>query len=530
MARNRTQPPHIPTAPAYLAPVIRQATPAPDRHQSRRLLLLLFGSFALLIIAGSFVLAALVIIYQSNLVMPGVQALEVELGAKSTNAATIALEQVWRGRAVDIVGEEMSWSTSAEMLGIKLDTVTMVQQAYERGRSQDRIPALLEGQRVITIQPTWRLDPEAAGAYLWALAQQFNRLGTNANLSLKEGTVEMQPAVPGRALDVAATVGWLEQHLSQVATEGRLELTVSPVQPAITDVSALVSQANQLLANTFYVHAYAPVTNETVVWSVPPETWGAWLSVGMSPADPTALVWEFDRAGAEAFLIEQAGAAMGPGRYLANPGEIALDLERAIDTGEWNVRRRAYHHPQQHTVRYGDTFASIGREYGIPYPWIQQANPGVSDALSAGQLVNIPSPDDLLPLPIVENKRIVISISQQRMWAYENGSLIWEWPVSTGIPSSPTSPGVFQVQTHELNAYAASWDLWMPHFMGIYRPVPTADFMNGFHGFPTRGGSQLLWTGSLGRPVTYGCILVDQQNAATLYEWAKDGTIVEIRP
>jgi lipoprotein-anchoring transpeptidase ErfK/SrfK len=135
----------------------------------------------------------------------------------------------------------------------------------------------------------------------------------------------------------------------------------------------------------------------------------------------------------------------------------------------------------------------------------------------------------LLPLLVVENKRIVVSLSRQRMWAYENGALLGEWPVSTGIPSSPTAPGVFQVQSHDPNAYAASWDLWMPYFVGIYRPVPTSNFMNGFHGFPTRDGVNLLWTGNLGYPVTYGCILLGNEAAPLLYQWAEEGVIVEIR-
>ena len=55
------------------------------------------------------------------------------------------------------------------------------------------------------------------------------------------------------------------------------------------------------------------------------------------------------------------------------------------------------------------------------------------------------------------------------------------------------------------------------------------DFMNGFHGFPTRGGATLLWTGNLGQPVTYGCILISTDNAIALYGWAQDGVVVEIR-
>jgi lipoprotein-anchoring transpeptidase ErfK/SrfK len=70
----------------------------------------------------------------------------------------------------------------------------------------------------------------------------------------------------------------------------------------------------------------------------------------------------------------------------------------------------------------------------------------------------------------------------------------------------------------------------MPNFMGIYRPVPTADFMNGFHGFPTRNGSTLLWTGDLGHQVTYGCVLLSSENASLLYDWAEEGVVVEVQP
>ena len=99
---------------------------------------------------------------------------------------------------------------------------------------------------------------------------------------------------------------------------------------------------------------------------------------------------------------------------------------------------------------------------------------------------------------------------------------------STGIDSSPTWTGVYQILSHEPNAYASNWNLWMPDFLGVYRPIPGADFTNGFHGFPTRGGSQLLWTNSLGTRVTYGCILLSNDNIALLYDWAEEGVVVEI--
>jgi LysM repeat protein len=220
--------------------------------------------------------------------------------------------------------------------------------------------------------------------------------------------------------------------------------------------------------------------------------------------------------------------SLGGNRFVDSEKALVA-VEGAVMDGVQPARLRVYHSPGHYTVRPGETLSSISTVVGIPYPWIEQANPGVSDSLRVGQVLAIPSPDVLLPLPVVENKRIVVSLSQQRMWAYQDGALLWEWSVSTGIASSPTTPGVFQVQSHNPNAYAASWDLWMPHFIGIYRPVPTSDFMNGFHGFPTRDGATLLWTGNLGYPVTYGCILLGNEGAPRLYQWAEEGVVVEIR-
>jgi hypothetical protein len=85
---------------------------------------------------------------------------------------------------------------------------------------------------------------------------------------------------------------------------------------------------------------------------------------------------------------------------------------------------------------------------------------------------------------------------------------------------------VFQVQTHERSAYASIWDLTMPYFLGIYEAWP--GFQNGIHGLPTLSNGQILWENILGRPASYGCIILDLDTAEHLYNWAEDGTVVEI--
>jgi lipoprotein-anchoring transpeptidase ErfK/SrfK len=170
----------------------------------------------------------------------------------------------------------------------------------------------------------------------------------------------------------------------------------------------------------------------------------------------------------------------------------------------------------------------VGWKTGIPYWRVVQANPDLEvRSLWPGMEVAIPSKDDLLPLPIVPNKRIAVSISQQRLWTFENRQQTHEYVISTGIERSPTQPGVFQVQSHELNAYASVWDLWMPNFIGIYEAWP--GFMNGFHGLPVLASGQRLWANVLGQPASYGCIILTLDDAEALYAWAEEGVVVEIR-
>jgi lipoprotein-anchoring transpeptidase ErfK/SrfK len=158
---------------------------------------------------------------------------------------------------------------------------------------------------------------------------------------------------------------------------------------------------------------------------------------------------------------------------------------------------------------------------------IMDANEGLTTTnLETGMVLTIPSKNDLLPLPVVPSKRIVIDISDQRMTVYEDGQLIHTYVVSTGISNSPTMAGIFQIQTHEINAYASNWDLYMPHFMGIYEAWP--GFMNGIHGLPLLSSGVRLWASTLGSPASYGCIILDLAAAEDLYFWADAGVVVEI--
>ena len=500
--------------------------PVPQVERSRRPRWLLLATILWLFLAlATAVFGVVGFSYFSDWILPGVTVMDVPVGMMTQAEAKTVLQDEWVEQPVVLYAETGQWAVTPAEIGVLLDVETTIATAYKTGRTFDSWVHLGQ-KRSATMSPIISWDTAVAETAIVQLKQQLDQPALDATVTIENGVAVAVPAVAGQTVDVQQTMNvW--QTMQTFPQDGRLPLHIQPIQPTIIDVSDLVAQANALLVTTFTVDAYDPVRHETVQWEIAPAIWGEWLSLRPS-ADPILHVeWVVDEQLAAAYFAEQADL-LGNGRYI-NEAEFVKALQQAIHSDQIAISLRLFHHPSQHIVQAGESLASIGFDYGIPYPWLQQANPTVT-ALSVGQAINIPSPDDLLPYPIVKNKRIVASINQQKAWVYENDQLIWEWSISTGIADSPTAPGVFQIQTHVENAYAANWNLWMPNFMGIYRPVPTSDFMNGFHGFPTRDGANLLWTQNLGTPVTYGCILLSNENAAILYEWAEQGVVVEIQP
>ena len=465
-------------------------------------------------------------LYSSTRVFPGVETLGVPLGGQTRQGAVATLEEAWRERSVTLLEGERARSLLATELGLRLDAERTADSALAIGRPWTHLTALVEGPTRVEVRPAVSVDQAQLRRSLEALARGLLVPAVDATLRVSGGRAEAVPSLPGRALDVPETANRIASKLSEVVEGVPVPMALLEVPPSIADLTGLAEEASARLAKPINIRAYDPIRDESLWWTLSLETWSEWLIVEIEGTSPPRLAWGVvgERVRAD---LEAWARALAPQRYI-DLAAAADALSAAALSGEGRVEFRVYHHPSQHVVQPGETLVSIARDHGFPYPWLQQANPGV-DALRPGQVIQIPSPDVLLPLPVVTHKRIIISIAQQRMWACEDGELVWDWTVSTGIASSPTSPGVFQVQSHEPNAYASSWDLWMPHFIGIYRPVPSSSFENGFHGFPTRDGVNLLWTNSLGHPVTYGCILLSNANAAALYEWAEPGVLVDIQ-
>jgi lipoprotein-anchoring transpeptidase ErfK/SrfK len=123
------------------------------------------------------------------------------------------------------------------------------------------------------------------------------------------------------------------------------------------------------------------------------------------------------------------------------------------------------------------------------------------------------------------SKYILVDISEQHMYVYESDALVYSFVASTGM-NNATRVGTFAVQSKIPNAWGSTWSIWMPNWLGIYW---AGGLENGIHALPILPNGATLWEGFLGRPVSYGCVVLGTYESQLLYDWAEIGTSVEIQ-
>ncbi len=194
-----------------------------------------------------------------------------------------------------------------------------------------------------------------------------------------------------------------------------------------------------------------------------------------------------------------------------------------------------------YTFERGDSLKEIAAEHGVTVRQIIVAN-GLprNGRVIPGTVLTIPTadnPDAVSPAitrrinpQAGDGKVIYVSLSEQKMWAYDGDQLAMEFLVSTGLPTEEnpnheTRAGVYRIKTKMPEAFARTWGLLMPYWMGIY---DAGTLENGFHAMPYRMNGRLVnWR--VGARGSYGCVVLKGDQMKQLYDWADLGTLVVIR-
>ena len=186
-----------------------------------------------------------------------------------------------------------------------------------------------------------------------------------------------------------------------------------------------------------------------------------------------------------------------------------------------------------HVVQAGERLASIATIYGISWPTIARVN-SITDpnTIFAGQTLVIPTTDDgqgsyiqpntftasSAPAPtITTGKQIIVDVSEQRIYAYENGALLRSSLVSTGLSYYPTVLGDYKVYVkYESQTMSGpGYNLpGVPYILYFYQGY-------GLHG--------TYWHSNFGTPMSHGCVNMPTPEAQWMFNWAPVGTPVHVQ-
>ena len=180
-----------------------------------------------------------------------------------------------------------------------------------------------------------------------------------------------------------------------------------------------------------------------------------------------------------------------------------------------------------YVVQEGDTLGSIARKNGVSIETIKKVNKlGDVSRIYVGDKLRIPvkaapTPQKASQPTAIANapnaaKWIEIDLSQQRLYAHQNGEVVFKTRISSGVAGHRTPIGRFRVwakirrQTMSGPGYNLPNVQWVMYFVG----------QNAIHG--------TYWHHNFGHPMSHGCINATNKAAKWLYNWAPARTIVVV--
>jgi len=169
-------------------------------------------------------------------------------------------------------------------------------------------------------------------------------------------------------------------------------------------------------------------------------------------------------------------------------------------------------------VQPGDTLGSIAEKYGLEASYLSGINKIVDmDMIYVGQMIMLTG-ELLIPEATIDGKQIIVQLSTQKVFVYEDRVLLKTFVVSTGVTEYPTRIGEFYIYVkYELTRMTGpGYDLpnvpWVMYF----------DQGRSFHG--------TYWHSNFGYPMSHGCVNMRTDEAKWLYDWAEVGTEVLVIP
>jgi vancomycin resistance protein YoaR len=334
----------------------------------------------------------------ANRIYPGVSIWGTDVGGMRPAGAAPRLEPDARLQEplIRLYGPDSSWDVRPIDLGLRLEPVLTLTQAYRLGRETSWVQSLLSHLELLAVganlPPIITYDESEARLYLEALAEDVNLTPIDAGLSFEGTTPVVEPARAGRRLDIDETLLGLSPAVTQLKPV-QVELVVQEVPPAVSDAEPARAEAQRFLSGPLTLTIADPREGDPGPWVISPEQLvgmldvrveGEVLHTGLSrdalrlhleklaPAlviDPVDARFHFDETTGQLRAITESRE----GRAL----DVAASVERILDA-----------------LQDGDRYISLVVK-GIPprYPDTASAEElGIVDAVATGESYFIGSP------------------------------------------------------------------------------------------------------------------------------------------
>jgi hypothetical protein len=143
----------------------------------------------------------------------------------------------------------------------------------------------------------------------------------------------------------------------------------------------------------------------------------------------------------------------------------------------------------------------------------------------AGVLISMPGAADIATTTPTTTKSLLVDRSDQKLYAYDDNTLVYTYTISTGLDTTPTPRGLFTVYRMTPSRYMQGP---IPGISTNYYDLPGVPWNLYF----TEGGAVVhgaYWHDDFGHKHSNGCVNLDPNDAKELYQWAALGMEVQVR-
>ena len=433
---------------------------------------------------GAGVAAVGLVVTSLLLIAPGTTVAGVPVGWMTPGAAAGAIEQRLAETTVVLTGDGGDVEVTGAELGASVDAQALADTAFAEHPMWN--PTAWFAQTGAEVE----LDTTAAVGALRDAAPALFTDPVDATLAYDDASTAYvsTPATPGTGIDVAT----VQQALQAAFEAGKTRVNLDPV---IAEVPAQIStetaadtatKLNGMISNIgFYVGDERTVPVDRAVAA-------SWLTV--TPEDG-------------AFTITADAAAIQP---------VVDTLAAAVDRAPQNaveITDRAGKVLQ--TIAAGQSGRQLGATSGIAAAFASQ--------LAGGDPV-YKLPVDEVPVSTTTLARnVVVDLSDQAAYFYENGVVVNSTRMSSGLPGHDTHTGSFRITAKLRMQNMGNPDLTKAPYYYTTN-VPWVMYFNGdqaLHG--------AYWHNNFGNRMSHGCVNLPVGVAEFLYQWAPMGTEVTVQ-